>query len=52
VTHPMQLPVMNAHGVGLSVPSVPMVIECRTDLSGAANMKLATIMPRVESVNR
>lgn len=45
MTHPMQLPVMNAQGVGFIGPSVPVEMAALTDLSGAANMKLANIMP-------
>lgn len=46
MTHPMQLPVMKAQGVGLREPSVPREMAVRTDLRGAANMKLAAIMPK------
>eukprot|EP00984_Skeletonema_dohrnii_P022840 scaffold11933_cov117-Skeletonema_dohrnii-CCMP3373.AAC.12 len=42
----MQLPVINAHGVGFNTPSVPTEMARRTDWSGAANMMLATMQPR------
>mmetsp|Transcript_14675 Transcript_14675/g.24693 ORF Transcript_14675/g.24693 Transcript_14675/m.24693 type:complete len:89 (-) Transcript_14675:157-423(-) len=42
----MQLPVINAQGVGLRLPSVPTEMAWRTDWSGAANMMLATMQPK------
>lgn len=46
MTHPRQLPSMNAQGVGLSGPSVPMEMAWWTERRGAENMMLATMHPK------
>jgi len=45
IYHPIQLPVMTAHGVGFKLPNVPLLTARRTSFSGAANMKFAARQP-------
>ena len=43
---PAQLPVMTAHGVGLSWPSDPLDSRSLRDCKGAAKVRVASITPR------
>ena len=45
--HPTQLPVMTAQGVGLRSPKDPWVNRSRSDRTGAANVMVARITPRL-----
>jgi hypothetical protein len=39
IYHPMQVPVMTAHGVGFNTPSVPLSTAARTSFTGAIDVR-------------